>query len=305
MNPNEGTPEQYIVQSREKIREMFGVAISTLQKDGGTTSLSDQVEVASTMEIPAIQFDFRNRTIEEIQEGLEALLQYRSAHPDVVISIHGDTPKIDETDISIQNHDRLLEELKIVQELIGESYTVHPPSVQSKLFESLSPEVRATVIDRYAAIFCGAITAAYAQGKKFSVAIENMSAQGEEGAWGQKVEDILFLIQKIEKELIAQGVDPIAAHEYVGATLDVNHALYEVNVPDYQTILETWFKGLGDYLKVIHLYTPSALNTKFSEKYRLCLDLAAQYSPHARLLMESKQDTSVTTKVYAAARQIE
>ena len=153
-------------------------------------------------------------------------------------------------------------------------------------------------------MFAQVIKKAFDGEKKFSIAIENMPVKGNGGAWGQSIEDILLLLKKVEQSIIEQGVDPLVAHGYVGATLDVNHALHGADQKDYKNILESWFKGLGDYLKVVHLYTPSSIGEELKEKYKLCLEFASQFNPNARLLMESKQSPEVTKELYNSAKQI-
>ena len=294
-----------IIERRRELKDNFGIALSTRQKEGENMSLENQVEVAGQLELPSVQFDLRNRTTDEIHQALEALHTYKELHSFGHISIHGETPRIDESNLSFKNKDRITGELYLVQELLGESYTVHPPAINAKMFSGLPQDVQEKIIDNYSSIFVEAIQKAVVDKKKFSLAIENMPNKGDEGAWGQTVEDVLFLIKKIESTLVEQGIDPDLAHEYVGATLDVNHALHGVEPKDAKAVLESWFKNLGEYLKVVHLHTPSSPSESFVTKYEWALEFASQYNPRARLFMESKQDAQITTDIYRAAKEVQ
>jgi endonuclease IV len=289
---------------REILRTGFGVALCTKIKEGGTASFENQVKLAEEMNLSAVQFDFRNRDDEEIEQSKTALSNYRKAHHDVALSMHGETSKIDETNLDFKNKQRTFGEIEFLQEISGESYTVHPPSINQKVFKELPDDARNRIIKNYSDMFAQVIKKAFGGEKKFSIAIENMPVKGNGGAWGQSIEDILLLLKKVEQSIIEQGVDPLIAHGYVGATLDVNHALHDANPKDYRNILESWFKGLGDYLKVVHLYAPSSNGEEFEEKYELCLELASQFNPNAKIFMESKQNPEVTKELYNSAKQI-
>ncbi len=297
--------EEIYREKREKLKEGFGVVLCTKMKEGGTASIETQTKLAEEMNLSAVQFDFRNRTDKEIEQSKVMLADYKKTHPDVAISIHGETPKINEADLSFKNKNRTLREIGFLQQLSGESYTVHPPSISQKLFKELSDDARSQIIENYSGIFVQAVKSASGSESKFSLGIENMPVKGEDGSWGQNVEDILMLVKRIEQDIVEQGIDFKIAHEYVGATLDISHALHGADPKEYKNILESWFKKLGDYLRIIHLYTPSNPNEEFNEKYRLCLDLASQFNPNARLFMESKQSPEITKELYNSTKQID
>jgi hypothetical protein len=172
-----------------------------------------------------------------------------------------------------------------------------------KLFNELVQIDKQKLIDIYCDTFVQSIIKAIEKDRQFSVAIENMPQKGDDGSYGQNVDDILSVINKIENKLAGLGVDSEVAGKYVGATLDINHALHDVTEQEYASVLEEWFKRLGGYLRVIHLYTPSQFDSKYQEKYNLCLDFASQFSPNARLFMESKQSPEVTRAIYLQTRE--
>lgn len=301
---NQENERAYAEQRKEKLKESFGIALSTKQKEGGTFSLESQAEMAEGMNLNSVQFDFRNRSIEEIRAASPDLIKYRETHPDVILSIHGETPRIDETSGDYANKDRIAEELKIADELGSESYTVHPPAIKQELYYKLPEQTRETLIRNYINIFIDQLRKQTVESKSFSLAIENMPNEGEVGAFGQTPEVILALIQKIEEELKLNGLDPEIAHNSVGATLDINHALHGINPSEYEATLESWFQKLGDYLKVVHIYTPSKMSNEFTQKYNAALELAARYNPNAKLFMESKQAPETTQVLYSNIKNI-
>lgn len=310
---NSAMPESYSDQNlhegaterREQLKEGLGVTLCTKQKAGDSAVLTDQIAIAEEMQVPAVQFDFRDRTIEEIQAAKEALIKYRESNPSVALSIHGKNPEIDPATLDFTTKERTQTELELFQELSGESYTVHPPAVKAKVFAEAPAEMREKVIDNYAVMFASAAKKAFDAGQKFTLGVENMPAKGMEGSWGQTPEDILMLVQKVEQTIVVQGVDPVSAKGFVGATLDINHALRGAEPEAYAGILEQWFSSLGEHLRVVHLYAPSEPGREFEQKHKLSLDLASQFSPHARLFIESKQDANTTKQLYTAARQVE
>ncbi len=290
---------------REELKEELGIAFSAKQKMGGTASIESQIRIAEEMNVATIQFDFRNRETEEIEQSEEALLAYRERYPDVRFSIHGDTPKIDEQTLEIKNKEKIEKQLQVAQYLSSESYTIHPPSVNQKVFEELPLETKEKIISNYVDILAQAIKKSFDDGIKFSVAIENMPTKGEDGAWGQKIEDVLLLLREIEKKAVEKGVNPDVVKDYVGATLDVNHALHAAAHENFIEILEPWFRELGDYLRVVHLYAPREADEKFIEKHKIALDFASKFNPNARLFIESKQTPEITGRLYFSAKGIE
>jgi len=293
--------QEIIAERREGLKENLGIALCSKQKDGSIVPLLSQIEFAQRMNLPSVQFDFMNRAVEEIELALDVFIEYRKSHPDTVLSIHGETLQIDEDNAGMKNRDRLLHELELTEKLGGESFTVHPPSINSGLFGNLPKETHDKVLDHYCSVF----TDAMKHGIKLTVAVENMPVKGDNGAWGQNVSDIIFLIGRLEQAFVKAGLSPDDARARVGATLDVNHALHGADINMYETILTKWFQGLGEYLTVVHLYTPSEITEEFLEKQKLSLELASRFSPNARLFLESKQDMSVTKELYAKARSVD
>jgi hypothetical protein len=211
---------------------------------------------------------------------------------------------VDEANFEIRNKEKIRLQLSTAQSLASESYTVHPPAIKEDLFAKLPLESREKIIDSYADIFAEAIIRAIKDGSEFSVAVENMTAKGEEGSWGQKVDDILILIRKIEQKVAEKGVDSDAIKNHVGATLDIDHALRGATLDNFMQILESWFKELGDYLKVVHLFGSSDADEKFIGKHKITLDFVSKFNPNARLFIESKQDPEITKELYTAAKEV-
>ena len=304
MNEYENSPGEQaeINERKENLKESFGVALSTKQKSGETESLESQAEMAENMALKSVQFDFRHRTLEEIEGSRQALENYRQQNPDALLSIHGDTPEIDQVSLDYANKFKIAKELAIASDLGSESYTVHPPAIKQALYYEQEAGVREQLINNYVNLFIEQLLKSAAESKNFSIAIENMPDIGDEGSFGQTPEALLALIQKIIEALVARGMEATQAASLVGATLDINHTLDGKRPDEYSQVLGAWFAKLGKFLKVVHIYTPSKSGTEFTDKYNLALELAAKYSPAARLFMESKQTPETTQELFNAVK---
>jgi len=181
---------------------------------------------------------------------------------------------------------------------------VHPPSVSEEKFLEAPDHVREVVIQKYADTFAEQIISAISNGKKFAVAIENMPVKGAKGTWGQRIEDVVTLINAVESAVTKQHIDEKVAREYVGATLDINHALHDVEPEQYESVLRPWFETLRERLKVVHLYMPAEYGSDLEEKYKLTLNLAAEFAPGARVFIESKRDKETTKQIYSTTRKV-
>jgi hypothetical protein len=302
-NPELEAQEKYL-KNIEKLRQGLGVAFCTKNKEGGICSLQEQITLAQEMDLATIQLDFRNRKLDDILDAKDVMLEYRRLHPDVAVSIHGQTTQIDASTLDFKNRELTLGEIEFLQEMSGESYTIHPPHINSRIFKELPEDVREKILQNYANIFAEAVLQAISKDKRFSLAFENMSNVGDEGSWGQNIEDILTLIKRVENTIIDKGIDPEIARSFVGATLDVNHALHGAELEDYDSVLNLWFSKLGEYLKVVHLYTPSEASEDFKRKCKLSIELAAQHNPNARLFMETKQGADATKRSYGVLKEV-
>lgn len=283
------------------VRERLGIAFSTKRKDGGQASLAEQLNTAEQLDLPSAQFDFRHQSDDDIAAGAEMLKSYRERHPEGVLSIHGETAHIDPAELQVDNSERLLAELTLAIESGATSYTMHPPSVSVEAFAALPDDIKKRALDAYCALYVEAISTAIENGQSISLALENMNTSGPTGAWGQKVEEVASLITSLETALVARtGIEQSEASAYIGATLDINHALHDAKPEEYERILTEWISLLGERLKVIHLYTPSDTSPDLRNKYDIAVRLAAEYSPDARIFLESKQDEDTTMRIFEA-----
>lgn len=298
-NPPE-TPSE----KRTRLRNNIGVVLCTVQKNGAYSSPEAQIELAGDVNAPAIQFDFRDRTLDEIKGFATLLLDYRHLNPYSSISIHGDTPDFNDTDLTIRNFERIKEELRFLQDIVGDSYTVHPPLISSIVFKHLPVEVQNGLIENYAHVFIEAIEEAVAHNNKFCISIENMPHGAKDGLFGQTIEELLLLIKKVREDLPRHGISEDIAKNYIGITLDINNALNDVDTVDYRLILRRWFRGLGDNIKVIYVNAPTSVTPIFIDKYNLSIELAARYCPNAHIMLKSKQDAETTIKIYRASKDI-
>jgi hypothetical protein len=257
------------------------------------------------MGLKSVQFDFRNRGVEEIDAALGELVEFHKRNPDMIILIHGSTSEIDESSLAMKNAERLLRELSILQEIDGSLCTVHPPHINTKMFSGLEESVGKAIIINYLALYVGSIQKAIIGGKTLTVAIENMPTKGEEGAWGQNPEELMLLITEMEKLMLALGLEQSTVKKSIGITLDINHALHGYEGDKYGMVLEPWFMKFRDYIKVIHMYVPSGESPSFIKKQETALSLATRFCPNAKIFMESKQDEATTATLYSRAKGID
>ena len=322
---NEGHPEEqsaeqldeqldeHVVAMREAfMREHLGVATSTKRKEGGQASLAEQIDSAEALGFSDVQFDFRHQSDENVAEAIDTLLAYREKHPDAILSVHGETAGIDSKTLAVKNNERVRNEINLALVAGAESYTMHPPSVSMELFKTLPQAIVEKAFDAYCASYAEALAPAVRgskngeakSNKRFSLALENMNTSGNDGAWGQTPEELLSLAARLEQALIkTAGIEPAEAHAYIGATLDINHALHGTEPERYEEILTRWIEALGDRLKVVHLYAPSEANPDLKRKYDLTINLAARHCPDARIFLESKQTGETTKEVFDALKQ--
>lgn len=297
----ESTPQNKAETAQERLNSDLGIVFCTEKKDGGHTTLEDQIEEAENLNLPAVQFDFRKRTYEELLATQERLETYREANPRSYLSIHGETPKISKENVAIENHDRIVQELRIAKTLGSESYTVHPPRVNIEIWKSLTDAVREQILENYSSMFVEEIVSVALE-ENFGVAIENMPTKGEEGVFGQTTEEIGSLVGRLENALVIKGIDAETAQKRIGITLDVNHALHGVAADRWEEELTRWFEEFGERIKIVHIYTPSNAGDEFKRKYQVTLDLAALHSPNTKIFLESKQESGTTATAYAAVR---
>ena len=290
-------------EKRARLRNNIGVVLCTVQKNGTYSSPESQIELAGEINAPAIQFDFRDRTLEEIKGFASLLLDYRNLNPYSSISIHGDTPDFSDTDLTVLNYERIREELRFLQDIVGDSYTVHPPLISSLVFKHLPEDVQNGLIENYAHVFVEAIKEAVEHNNKFCISIENMPHGSSDDLFGQSIEELLLLIKKIREDLPRHGISEEIAKNYIGITLDINNALNDVEIVDYRLILRRWFRGLGENIKVVYVNVPSNLTAIFVDKYNLAIEFTARYSPHAHIMLKSKHNSETTIRIYKASKE--
>ncbi len=295
-----------ISERKERLRDGLGLVLCTRQKDAENAPLDQQVGLAHEMHLPAVQFDLRNRTDEEVMSSLDRLKSFREQNAESSISMHGETPKIDHSTLEISNGERIKKELELTRSLGGESHTIHPPNVSSGVFEHAPEEVRRTVVENYARLFTQSLKASIDDGTDFSIAIENMPTKGSDGAWGQSPEELELLISTVSEVVSSElGIGTEEVLEHVGMTFDINHALHGVEdekAADF--ILGEWFARLGKHIRVVHVYMPSGETDSFAHKYKKSIELAALHAPHGRIFLESKNGADSTRQIYASAKEI-
>jgi hypothetical protein len=292
-------------EKRKNLAESLGVTLCTKNKEGVVRSLGEQIAFAEQIGLKSVQFDFRNRGVEEIDTALNELVEFHKRNPDVAISIHGSTSEIDESGLAMKNAEQLLRELSILQELDGSLCTVHPPHISTEMFSGLEEPLGKAIIINYLALYAGSIQKAIVNGKTLTIAIENMPTKGGEGAWGQNPEELMLLIIEMEKLMLAMGIEQVTIKKSIGITLDINHALHGYDGDKYGTVLEPWFMKFRDYIKVIHMHVPSKESPSFIKKQDTALSLATRFCPNAKIFMESKQDEVTTSSMYLSAKKVQ
>lgn len=287
----------------EKLRENLGVVLCAKNKEGKLVSVQEQIKLAEEMRLRSVQFDFRHMSLEEIILAREALIEYSRQNPETKISIHGDNPLINPEELDFINEEKIRSEIDLLLDLKGDSYTVHPPAINSKIFDEATPEQRERIMLNFAHIFRALLERLSQQDENICIAFENMPNKGLESSWGQTTEDMLSLIEIIRRVATEVGIPDHVISKHFGVTLDVNHALHGVDEGEYSSTLESWFSKLGENIKVVHVYVPSSVNDNFRFKLGKCLELASKFSPNARIYFESKQSAEVTKEVYGDAKK--
>ncbi|MDQ5912524.1 MAG: hypothetical protein QG568_739 [Patescibacteria group bacterium] len=295
-----------IAERKEQLKEGLGLVLCTRQKDSEDAFLGRQIDLAHELCLPAVQFDLRHRTNEDIEASLSDLRSFHEKNSECAISIHGEVPKIDQKTLDISNRERVKKEIELTQALDGESYTVHPPNVASGTFETVEEQQREKVLNNYARLFIPSIKSATEAGSNFAIALENMPTKGKDGAWGQTPEDIELLLSTVcNVASLETGIDMEEVQKHVGITFDVNHALHDMeNIEQADQLLTEWFIRLGNRMKVIHIYMPSSETDSFLHKYEKTLELAAEYAPHSRLFLESKNNADSTKSLYISTKNL-
>ncbi len=296
-----------ISERKEKLKEGLGIVLCTRQKGGENALLDQQINLASELHLPAVQFDLRHRTNEEVSASLPGLEGFHENNAECAISIHGEVPKINQETLDISNQERIRNELELTQALGGVSYTVHPPNVASGTFETIEEGQKEKVLNNYARLFIPSIKSAIETGSDFTIALENMPTKGREGAWGQTPEDIELLLSTVcNVASLDTGIDIEEVRKHVGITFDVNHALHEAeDTEQADKLLTEWFIRLGNHMEVIHIYMPSSETDSFLHKYKKTLELAVEHAPHCRLFLESKNNADTTKSLYVATKSLQ
>lgn len=293
------------LEKRNRLKNNIGVVLCTIQKDGTYNHHEEQIQLAKDLNSPSIQFDFRERTMNEIGSFATNIIEYRNENLHTSISIHGDTPELDETNLQIKNHDRVREELRFLQDISGESYTIHPPNITSQIFKSIPKEVQTKIVENYTRVFTDAIKEAITHNNKFHINIENMPHGASGDLFGQSADEILLLLKSVREDLHLHGIDTEMAHAYTGVALDINHVLHDVETIDYRVVLRRWFRALGENVKVVYINTPTNLVESFINRYNLTLELSARYCPRARIMLKSRKDSETTLAIFERVKHLD
>jgi hypothetical protein len=290
------------LETTEKLRENLGVVLCAKNKEGKLVSIQEQIKLAEEIGLRFVQFDFRHIPPEEMISTREALMEYRRQNPETQITIHGDNPLINPEELNFINEEKIRSEMDLLLDIKGDSYTVHPPAINSKTFEQATPGQKERIMHNFAHMFFVLLERLSQHDENFCIAFENMPNKGLEGSWGQTIDNMLFLLDTIRRAAVKVGIPDHLIGEHLGVTFDVNHALHGISEEEYSTTLESWFSELGESIRVIHIYVPSKFNNDFRFKLDKCQELASKFSPKARIYLESKQSAGITKSLLDKSR---
>jgi endonuclease IV len=287
--------------------EKWGISLQG-QKQDFVEMLHQQFELAKDLGVKELQIDLRKIDLRNMPPNLidlikDELLKFKRERPEINISFHGKTPRINESSLEIENIKRFQMEIDLVIEVGVNIYTLHPPSIYSDVFYRLSPEQQEILLQNYANFLAQSIKKALDSGREMVIAIENMPAG--KGKFGQSIEEIILLLNEVERVLKQKyGMFFRDAERFVGVTLDVNHALHGIN--DVLTMEETfrnWLKNLGRRIKAFHFYCHTDPNV-FRRKFIRFLKLYEEYGLDVPIYLESKKSIEKTREIFLIGREI-
>lgn len=287
---------------KHRLLENLGISFSAKSKEKMPFSIEEQLATAQELGLKELQVDLRSRS--DIESTKEALLEFRRKSPETNTSLHGDTPKIDESTLELKNVDKLRQEIELATETGSDIYTVHPPSISHELFSQLPEEQQAKIIDSYATFYAESIRRAIDSGKLLVIAIENMPAKGEAGSWGQSPEEINLLVHKTMETLESRyGVEPKDSERFIGVTLDINHALATTGWNEREAVMREWIDVLSEKIKAFHVYSPSSPGAEFDQKLGQFIKLYKEYGLDTPIYLESKHASEATKNVFLSGQQ--
>lgn len=285
---------------RSRLLDNWGISFSSRLKDKTHIPIEDQLAIAKEVKPQELQIDLRGRP--DLDHIKKNILQFQQESGATNMSLHGETPQIDEFTFEIKNIERLRQEIQLAIKTGSDIYTIHSPHIPKEAFAKLSLERQECILQTFSSFVAESIKQALDAGQFLSVAIENIPVKGEEGKIGHSIEDINSILDRVVKILDAQyGLDPQDVERYIGVTLDINHALTKGDNPE--TIMRQWFDSFGKKLKAFHIYSPSSPSPEFDHKLSQFIKLYKEYGIDAPIYLESKQTPIATGEVFLAGRK--
>lgn len=294
MNPESRNAENREM-TKERLIQNWGISFSSKHKDGNTVTVEDEIRLAQDLDLHNVQIDLKDKDVSALRRKLLEFV--RANDENLSVSLHSEIPQIDEETLGVKNAEKIEEEIDLAVTLGAKVFTIHPPNISKKLFDSISGNQRESIIENYCVFLSKAVMSVLKSGKSLTIAVENLPAKGEGGNFGQTPEEIKILIDRIKDILtVRMGIEPSEVDKFVGITLDVNHALS--GKTETQEELTSWIKILFGSVKAFHVYAPGEVDQKFNERFDLVMSLCREYGIDVPIYLESKQDLRTTKKVF-------
>jgi hypothetical protein len=241
----------------------LGVSLSSKDKLGNVMFLSERLNQVLELGTNNVQIDLRHSNIED----LGIIHSFAHDNPQINLSVHTSTPKLDSETGQISNKEVILKQISAVIHSNHTLITIHAPAVK----RADQPSVNTF------ASFLSEIAINY---KNVIIGVENRPIK-DEALFGENPKDF---------------VDLISLTQPIGITLDIDHAKPEN--------LDKWIRQLSDNIIAVHIAVPSEIDKDSIAKFNMYIDEISQIKNDFPIYLESKQSWPITKKVYEDAFNI-
>lgn len=249
--------------------------------------------------IQSAQLSMRHKkNIEELRPVISEIKENK----DKDISFHMAGPSFLE-DGTIKNEQALEDDMRFVMSLGGGLITIHPGAIPEPKFREAGSNFQQAVVENFSNFLARTLDLAKKKDQNLIIAVENLPNKGDQGNWGQKIEEIKTILSAIRQKLVINyNFDASETERRVGITLDINHALENVSDENKIHVLEKWMKECQYNIRCFHVYTPglddNMREKNFESKIQAILEMYRKYALDVPLYLESKKDLNTTEKAF-------
>lgn len=285
-------------EARQTFMKKFGISFSKGEMLDSTPQ--EQAAYVLSSESKTVQFLVTKER--SVQDYLPVIAELRENNPDISVSVHASSPKLNDEAKVVNKEDELIKSNVALAEVGCNSLTIHPGSIEMSDWLKASAELHESAINALAGYYARTIAAAKERGKSLTVAIENLPAKGMTGNWGQTPEELGLLIEQTRQILIKNfSFTADETINCVGITMDIGHALSGVAPEKRLETLNDWFKKLSSDIKCFHV--PNESNDEVASLIMETLrQLCDKYQISPEIYLESKKSLSDTKAAFAGIR---